>query len=360
MMKLVFISLACLLSVQAISPTELLVEEWETWKLTHGKTYGYELYGLGNSVETKPSGGYTQEENFRMKIWMENKAKIEKHNRRAILGHKSYQLAMNQFGDLLHHEFVAIVNGYMSRSSFNQTGSPNPLLRGATYIPPAHVDSVPQNVDWREHGAVTPVKNQGQCGSCWSFSTTGALEAMHHRATGRLVSLSEQNLIDCSAKYGNQGCNGGLMDAAFQYIKDNGGIDTEKSYPYEGEDDTCRYNPKYKGAMDVGFVDVEPGNEQALKTAIAHQGPCSVAIDASHESFQFYSKGVYRDEECSPENLDHGVLAIGYGIDDASGSAYWLVKNSWGTTWGHEGYVKIARNEGNMCGVASAASYPLV
>lgn len=357
MMKLILGALTCLVAAQAISPVELLVEEWETWKLTHGKTYGHQLYGLSNSVESKPSGGYSQEENFRMKIWMENKAKIERHNRHALQGHKSYHMAMNQFGDLLHHEFVAIVNGYRPRHLLNDTTN---VQRGAKYFPPAHVDSLPDNVDWREHGAVTPVKNQGQCGSCWSFSTTGALEAMHHRATGHLTSLSEQNLIDCSTKYGNQGCNGGLMDAAFQYIKDNGGIDTEKAYPYEGEDDTCRYNPKYKGAMDVGFVDVEAGNEHALKTAVATQGPCSIAIDASHESFQFYSKGVYRDEECSPQNLDHGVLVIGYGMDEESGSAYWLVKNSWGTTWGHEGYVKMARNEDNMCGVASAASYPLV
>merc|ERR1711990_1217317 len=340
-----------------LSPMELMVEEWETWKVEHGKTYGG--HGLLGSAGNSVGGGFSQTEHFRMKIWMENKAKIEKHNRLAHKGHKSYHMAMNQFGDLLHHEFTAIMNGYQSRSKFNYTGTDVPL-RGAKYLPPAHVTSLPENVDWREHGAVTPVKNQGQCGSCWSFSTTGALEAMHHRATGVLTSLSEQNLVDCSHKYGNQGCNGGLMDAAFQYIKDNGGIDTEKSYPYEGEDDKCRYNPRYKGAWDVGFVDVEAGNENALKTALATQGPCSVAIDASHESFQFYSKGVYRDEECSPENLDHGVLAVGSGIDEASGSAYWLIKNSWSEKWGHDGYVKIARNEDNMCGVASSASYPLV
>merc|ERR1712062_618909 len=213
-MRAVMIALLPLAAVRALSPMELLVEEWETWKAEHGKTYGHGLLGsTGNSV-----GGpskFTQTEHFRMKIWMENKAKIEKHNRLAHKGHKSYHLAMNQFGDLLHHEFTSIMNGYQMRSKFNYTGTEVPI-RGAKYLPPANVTSLPENVDWREHGAVTPVKNQGQCGSCWSFSTTGALEAMHHRSTGHLISLSEQNLIDCSGKYGNQGCNGGLMDAAFQ------------------------------------------------------------------------------------------------------------------------------------------------
>lgn len=356
MMKLVLLALLGLKATNAVGPFELVVEEWETWKLTHGKSYGKTLYGDNLISETGLPGSYGQEESFRMKIWMENKAKIMKHNRHALQGKHSYSQAMNEWGDLLHHEFVATLNGFRPRPA-NFSGE-RPL--GATFLPPAHVETLPTNVDWREHGAVTPVKNQGQCGSCWSFSTTGALEAMHHRATGHLTSLSEQNLIDCSSKYGNQGCNGGLMDAAFQYIKDNGGIDTEKSYPYEGEDDVCRYNPKYKGAWDVGFFDVPAGDEAALKSAIATQGPCSVAIDASHESFQFYNKGVYREEECSPENLDHGVLAVGYGVEEDTGEAYWLVKNSWGTSWGHEGFVKMARNEDNMCGVASAASYPLV
>jgi len=325
-------------TAQAISFFELVVEEWETWKMLNSKQY-----------ETPT------EEKFRLKIYMENKAKVEKHNRRANKGLHSYHLEMNEYGDMLSHEFVTKMNGYRSRPSNDST---RPL--SATFIAPAHVDTLPKDVDWRNHGAVTPVKNQGSCGSCWSFSTTGALEAMHYRKTGKLVSLSEQNLIDCSRAYGNQGCNGGLMDNAFQYIKDNGGIDTEESYPYEGEDDKCRYNPKNKGAWDVGFVDIEAGNEHALKHAVATQGPCSVAIDASHESFQFYSHGVYDEEECSPTGLDHGVLVVGYGVEKESGRAYWLVKNSWGTTWGDGGYIKMARNENNMCGIASSASYPLV
>ena len=148
------------------------------------------------------------------------------------------------------------------------------------------------------------------------------------------------------------------MDYAFQYIKDNGGIDTENSYPYHAEDERCHFNPNKVGATDKGFVDIEEGNENALKKAVATVGPVSVAIDASHESFQFYNEGVYHDDDCSSENLDHGVLVVGYGTED--GKDFWLVKNSWGTAWGQEGYIKMERNANNACGIASSASYPLV
>ncbi|KAK7084158.1 Cathepsin L [Halocaridina rubra] len=328
-------------SASAVSFFSVVLDEWEAFKLEHGKKYNTDV-----------------EESFRMKIFTDNKHKIASHNKLYHVGQKSYKLGMNKYGDLLHNEFVATMNGFIG----NSTGGGykvNRLYKGSTFIEPDDDITLPKSVDWREKGAVTPVKDQGQCGSCWAFSTTGSLEGQHFRATGVLTSLSEQNLVDCSTKFGNNGCNGGLMDNAFQYIKANGGIDTESGYPYQGDDEPCRYNPKDIGAEDTGFVDVREGSERALQKAIATVGPVSVAIDASHESFQFYQHGVYSDSECSPDNLDHGVLAVGYGTT-RDGEDYWLVKNSWSETWGDRGYVKIARNAGNMCGIASAASYPLV
>jgi len=335
-MKLIVLALMGLVaSTYAVSFFEVVVEEWEGWKLLHQKNYST-----------------FDEEKFRMKIFMENKQRIAKHNSRFHLGHHTYKLEMNHYGDLLPHEFQGVMNGY--RQDLKKSSG----LVGASYISPANVE-IPKAVDWRPLGAVTPVKNQGQCGSCWSFSATGSLEGQHFRQTGKLVSLSEQNLIDCSTSYGNHGCNGGLMDFAFKYIKENGGIDTEQSYPYEAMDDDCRYKKKDSGASDIGFVDIPQGDEDALKAALATVGPVSVAIDASQPSFQFYSEGVYNEPNCSPENLDHGVLTVGYGVSD-NGEEYWLVKNSWGTEWGDEGYIRMARNKDNMCGIASAASYPQV
>lgn len=214
---------------------------------------------------------------------------------------------------------------------------------------------VPEAVDWRSKGAVTPVKNQGHCGSCWAFSSTGAIEGQHFLATGKLVSLSEQNLVDCDKD--NDGCRGGLMDAAFDYVKNNKGIDTEESYPYEMNDGQCRFNASSVGATVSGFVRIAKDNEDQLKEAVSTKGPISVAIHGM-QSFQDYHKGVYYDKECNSSGLNHAVLVVGYGSED--GHDYWLVKNSWGVTFGEEGYIKMARNKENHCGIASEAIYPLM
>jgi hypothetical protein len=180
----------------------------------------------------------------------------------------------------------------------------------------------------------------GQCGSCWSFSTTGSTEGANFLKHGRLTSLSEQNLVDCSSSYGNHGCNGGLMDNAFEYIIRNKGIDTEESYPYHAAQGACRYDRQHSGGSLVGYTNVPSGNEEALHHAVATE-PTSVAIDASHSSFQFYKGGVYDEPACSSTRLDHGVLAVGWGVRD--GKDYWLVKNSWGADWGLSGYIEVHR-----------------
>lgn len=227
------------------------------------------------------------------------------------------------------------------------------------YHKESHQYELPSSIDWRKRGAVTGVKNQGRCGSCWAFSTAGALEAQHFIKSGILVSLSEQNLIDCSTSFGNNGCNGGNVNLAFEYVKRNHGIDTEKTYAYEARNDKCRYQQTDSGAIDRGYVNIPFGSEKRLQEAIAVHGPISIAIDASHFSFQHYRSGVYFEPKCSSHTVNHAVLVVGYGVDN-HGHEYYIVKNSWGKSWGDGGYIKMARNHHNNCGIASAASYPIV
>jgi len=216
------------------------------------------------------------------------------------------------------------------------------------------------DIDWRTKNAVTSVKNEMQCGSCWAFSTATAIEGAWAIATGQLNSLSSQQLVDCTSSYGNAGCNGGLIDPTYQYIVDNGGIDTDDSYPYEGKTDfKCRFKNETVGAMISTFLDIDAKSEDAVQEVVMRFGPVSGAIDASRSSFQFYKSGVYYDPGCSSDQLDHGVNVVGFGTAD-NGDQFYIVKNMWGTDWGMEGYVLMARNRNNNCGVATMCSFPLV
>lgn len=338
-MRLLVLFLAFYSTSLAFASIDPLEEEWTKYKNLHKKVYSIE------------------EELPRFTIWKMNSMIIEKHNELADQGVYSYWLKINQFADMTNKEFNSIYNGY--RSDLKSTVSNSDHRKILKYEPNMQV---PDSIDWREKGYVTEVKNQESCGSCWAFSTTGSLEGQHFNATGELISLSEQNLVDCSTSFGNQGCNGGLMDQAFEYIKNNSGINSETTYPYKGKDGDCKFNSSEIVATLSSYADVESKNEEALKQAIGTFGPVSVAIDASHISFQLYSHGVYHSYFCSQDRLDHGVLAVGYGTEVKNGKEkdYWIVKNSWTSHWGDKGYIKMSRNRKNNCGIATSASFPLV
>jgi len=258
---------------------------------------------------------------------------------------KSYTVAVNKFADLSTEEFGKLYCGY------------KPQLRATARVADdvtsdfAFTDSL----NWITKGAVTPVKDQGQCGSCWAFSATGAIEGAFFVAKAALNSISEQQLVDCSGTEGNQGCNGGLMDYAFQWVIKNKGSAAESDYPYTARDGSCKRG-KTSVSTISSFKDVAEGDEDALMQALLGQ-PVAIAIEADQACFQFYHRGVLDDASCGT-NLDHGVLLVGFDTDSASSKDYWLVKNSWGKSWGDNGYIKFVRGK-NQCGLTLAASYPI-
>ena len=287
----------------------------------------------------------------------ESRFAIFRENLRSILEHNldrshNFTLGVNAFSDLTAEEFKSkYTGGTVSRGVSSSPCVPFSGKSGGA--------SVPESIDWRSKNAVTPVKDQGQCGSCWSFSATGAMEGAWAIYMGSLVSLSEQQLVDCSKKYGNMGCNGGIMDNAFKYAMAVP-MCSEASYPYTAVGGTCQSATCKSVASFDGCSDVPPNNQALLKQAVAN-GPVSIAIEADTRVFQSYSSGVITSSDCGT-SLDHGVLIVGYGAEN--GIDYWLVKNSWGPSWGLDGYVKIQRsdktNDPGICGVAMEPSFPIV
>jgi C1A family cysteine protease len=291
----------------------------------------------------------------RYAIWVSNLERIAHTNSQKL----SYKLRLNQFADLTDDEFRLRVHGTTGSCFKGNENIPRISTRNRGSGLPLP-NAVPASVDWTTKGVVTPVKNQGDCGSCWAFSTTGSLECEYAIKNGVLNSLSEQQLVDCSFAEGNLGCSGGSMDAAFKYIEKEGGLCTETEYPYTGKDGTCKattcgtkYNPI------TTYTDVTKDDETALETAAA-AGCVSVAVEADQYAFQYYSSGIL-DGVCGT-SLDHGVLVVGYGSSGTSD--YWKVKNSWGTTWGEEGYVLVCRScskngVDGECGINMEPSYPV-
>jgi len=322
-MQIVVAVLAVVACASALSAQTQFAE----FKAAFGKTYS-------NRVE----------EAARFAAFQANLDIISKHNAEAAQGVHTFTLGVNQFADLTLAEFSATYLRPMN------TTRP----RNEVTLPEVNAGAV----DWRTKGAVTPVKNQGQCGSCWAFSSTGSIEGAHAIATGNLVSLSEQQLVDCSVAQGNQGCNGGLMDNAFTYVISNGGITTESNYPYSAQGPlTCQTSKASNHAATVASFSDVPQNQEAQMIAAVTRQPVSVAIEADQSAFQLYKSGVFK-ASCGTQ-LDHGVLAVGYGT--TGGQDYWIVKNSWGTSWGMSGFILMAQHVGaaGICGINMMSSYPV-
>jgi C1A family cysteine protease len=333
-------SILCLI-LNRTDPCILSSSETEEW--SHFNTFRERFNRSYTNIQELTERFHVFRENFRI---------INRHN---LDYTNNFTMGINQFTDLTPDEFKSQYVGEMERYS---AGS-----YGCNIFKSSSATGLPDEVDWRNRNAVTSVKDQGQCGSCWTFSSTGAIEGAWAISTGKLINLSEQELVDCAkgVKYGSMGCSGGQMEGAFKYVISNGQC-SDESYPYTSgvtqDSGTCHSCSSV--AKITSCSDVNPSDQLSLKAAVAQQ-PVSVAIEADTRYFQYYSGGILTSTSCGT-NLDHGVLVVGYGTE--KGQNYWIVKNSWGSTWGESGYIRIARsdstNDAGICGISLSPSFPIV
>ncbi|CAG9830256.1 unnamed protein product [Diabrotica balteata] len=328
-MRGVLIFMCVIVTISALSDKQI-AQEWIKFKENHNKVYL-------NIVEEK-----TRFEHFKTNLY-----KIHSHNKKYAQGEVSWYMKVNQFADFSQAEF---------KHRLNLQKSMRPVATNVTYYRFPSGLHAPNAIDWRQQNAVREVKNQGNCGDCWAFSATGSLEGQFALKRNNPVSLSEQQLLDCSSSYGNGNCDeGGSMGLAFDYIRDNGIMATD-AYPYEGQQSYCRYDSNRIVGKISGQVHVERLNEWALVEAVGTLGPISVGV---HADFDFYGGGVFDKQGCpnGDGDLNHGMLAVGYGNEN--GVDYWIVKNSWGQEWGEQGFIRMRRGI-NLCGIAIDPLYPVL
>jgi C1A family cysteine protease len=306
-------------SPAGIEDLELRLSLFKEWMQKYNRRYGVE------------------EVTTRFALWNKAYDYVQDHNSKGL----SWTAGTNQFADLSDEEFNALHLGFDFDSN-----------RAQENVQVLDESDVPNDIDWREKGAVTKIDDQGNCGSCYTFSSAAALEGLYFIKKGTLVKLSKQQLLDCTSSYGNQGCNGGLMDNCFKYTQSKG-IEKDTDYLYKGKVGTCAYNATKAVYKNTGFADVTKNNYKQLQAALTKQ-PVSVAVQADQNAFKSYTSGIL-SANCGT-SLDHAILAVGYA------SNYWIVKNSWGTSWGEQGYIRIAsgtqNNGAGVCGINAQASYP--
>jgi len=310
---------------------DFMADHFDAFKDQHGKKYSSD-----------------EEHRERLYAYQNNVRYIMSHNKKQL----GYKLAVNHLADRTEAELVSLHPS--SGLHVEHVATSDAVVSNLT-------QDLPAEIDWRSKGAVSPVKDQGICGSCWSFGAAETIEGSMFLKTGKLTKLSSQALVDCSWSFGNTGCDGGLDFLGYEWIMKAGYLPTEASYPYTMADGYCRYEEAVAGAVLKGYVNVTSGDTDALKCALVNQGPISISINAAPKTFTFYSSGVYSDPVCAGglSDLDHTVLAVGYAVDPVTKQEYWIVKNSWSSYWGDQGFINIAIKD-NICGVTTAPTYVLV